>query len=589
MPVSAASFGQIAVLLEVVSREEHREVSKELHARLKAGRPTSYAKLLLRRGVSPATVKQVLRRGASLVAIRCDACGASVGQEKLPRRVEYPCPGCGSLLLGFAAFAKREQERASPAPVVDGEAQTINFRQALPLPPPPEPLSGLATPQALEPEEGLETALFRDVFVLPAEARSAPRDDDETTYAFGQLADSGGEHGLPEGAAVRAAIPPAPRGPGAALSPGGPAFGGPVPGGPVPGGMAPRGPAPGGPAPGATPERAPQAAAPGGARPASRGASGTPEEPARVGPFKVLRGLGQGSMGRVYLAEHEETGERVALKLLKPQFAADQEYLKRFHREAKAAAGDRHEHVVAVIASGLDEALKVNWIAFEFVEGGSLEELLRRRGGSLPEEEALKIGLGIARALEFTAARGIVHRDVKPANVLLTRDGQPKLADLGMARHLDLSTRVTAPGIVLGTPAYLAPEQAMGVEDIDGRADLYALGVCLWEMLTGRLPLDEGVTTEQLIVRHVDEDVPDVRTYKPSVSDAAAQVVAGLCARDRAVRYPQAQAAAADIERVLAGKAPLGARGRLALQKRQEGATGKVSLRPPGAGGPREA
>lgn len=531
MPVSAASFGQVAVLLQVVTKEEHRDLSKELHAALKAGRPTSYAKLLLRRGVSTSTVKTVLRKGSSLESVRCDACGTSIPQAKLPRRTEYPCPRCGSLLLGFAAYARREPARAeAAAPVVeDGEAQTLNFRQALPLPAPP-PSAGLelATP-ALEPEEGLGTALFREVFVLPAD-RGDPRSDDETTNAFGELAESGGDttEGL---AAIRPALPqPAP--------------------------LAGTPPAPG--------------------------------DPAKVGPFRVLRGLGQGSMGRVYLAEREGTGERVALKLLKPQFAADREYLERFHREARAAAGARHPHVVAVSASGNDEALGLHWIAFEYVEGGSLEDLLKRRGGMLEEEEALKVALGIARALEFTASRGIVHRDVKPANVLLARDGQPKLADLGMARHLDLSTRVTAPGIVLGTPAYLAPEQAMGVEDIDGRADLYALGVCLWEMLTGRLPLDEGVTTEQLIVRHVDEDIPDVRLYKPMVSDPTAQVVAGLCARNRDVRYPEAKAAAADIERVLAGKTPLGAKGRLALQKRKEAAppAPKVQLRPPGAPAP---
>ncbi|MEZ6183399.1 MAG: serine/threonine-protein kinase [Planctomycetota bacterium] len=487
MALDAASLGQIAVFLQVVNREEHREISRQLQNGARDGKPNSYARLLLQGGVPTKTVEEILRRGHRLQAVRCDACGTTIPQERLSKRKEYPCAECGSLVLGFRAFSKPR------ADALDGESDEYPQRLS------PTGERVLADPLPPVADAKTQTMAFGTVLALPQRDPEEKVTPAEALLMFGDLAES--YEGVP--------------------------------------------PASGEDSPQARRERRQRAE----------------EERRRVGEYRVKRKIGRGSTGNVYLAQHAETGERVALKILRKQLARDPEYLERFHREVEEAPKERHPNVVGVVGGGYDQGKNLHHLALEYVSGGTLADFLETQGGTLAEPQVLPIVLGIARGLSFIAKHGLVHRDIKPANVMLTNEGEPKLTDLGIARHLARTTRVTQTGVVLGTPAYLAPEQALGVEDIDIRADLFALGVCMWEMLTGRLPLDEGVTTAELIVRHVDEDIPDVRIYAPTVSPEAAQIVNGLCARLREDRYSHPDTVVADLERLLRGESPLGARG----------------------------
>ncbi len=276
-----------------------------------------------------------------------------------------------------------------------------------------------------------------------------------------------------------------------------------------------------------------------------------------IGGYTVERELGEGGMGRVYLARQARLGRLVAVKVLHPDLADDEVYVERFEREAVAAAAFVHPNVVGVIEAGCDEASGDRFIAFEYVEGPSLQQMLELE--PLSERRALEVARGVARALAYSEAKGIVHRDLKPENVLIAPDGTAKLADLGLAKRSGAGDkRLTQTGHIVGTPLYMAPEQALGRVEVDGRADLYALGLCLWASLTGLVPFDEDGRTSslQVLSRHINEDLPDVRARAPHVSEGTARVIATLSARDRDARYASAAAALEDIERVLAGERP---------------------------------
>ncbi|MCO5171998.1 MAG: serine/threonine protein kinase [Planctomycetes bacterium] len=317
-------------------------------------------------------------------------------------------------------------------------------------------------------------------------------------------------------------------------------------------------------------QRAPGPAAPGqtpgeDTRPPSAPAE-PPPMPQRVGGYTVLEPLGTGGMGHVYLARQDSLERLVALKVLRHELARDKNYLERFQREAKAAALFQHPHVVAVIDTGHDPAADLHYIAFEYVDGGSLEGLCRVQG-ALPERRALEVTRAVALALQFAESRRLIHRDLKPANILIGSDGSVKLADLGLVRHAErVGPQVTQEGIILGTPLYMAPEQALG-RDIDIRADIYALGLCLYRMLTGRTPFnerDDTCSTLAILSRHVNEELPDVRASAPDASDGVVRLLADMTAREAERRYRSAVHVTQDIDRVLAGQPPLGARGHLA-------------------------
>ncbi|MHC5012799.1 MAG: protein kinase domain-containing protein, partial [Planctomycetota bacterium] len=207
------------------------------------------------------------------------------------------------------------------------------------------------------------------------------------------------------------------------------------------------------------------------------------------GDWKLLRLIGRGGMGKVYEATDAEGTRRVAVKLLSTDLAADPSFVKRFRREARLLSDLSHPHVVEVFEQG--EADGHLWFVMEYVRGENLRRRLER--GPLPAGEAVQIAGEIASALAYAHGRGIVHRDLKPENVLLDADGHVHLADFGLSRLVrtgghEATTLLTRTDVILGTYEYMAPEQRRGETDLDGRADIFALGVILYEMLTGNLP-----------------------------------------------------------------------------------------------------
>ncbi len=288
-----------------------------------------------------------------------------------------------------------------------------------------------------------------------------------------------------------------------------------------------------------------------------------PELDRKIGKFQLIRPIGAGGMGRVFLARQEKLDRLVAIKILHPDLAQDEVFLERFFREARAAAVFQHPHVVSVIDADQDSLTGDHYIAFEYIEGGSLEDLVRIE--IFKERRALEIMRDITKALCFAESKGIVHRDVKPDNILVGNDGVPKLADLGLAKSFEgeQAKTVTQTGVIVGTPLYMAPEQALGYEAVDIRADIYSLGLVLWRMLTGLTPFDEDGETSSLHIlsRHINEDLPDVRSRNPEISESVSVIVTGMTARERVDRYPSASALLSEIERILAGQAALGPQG----------------------------
>ncbi len=288
--------------------------------------------------------------------------------------------------------------------------------------------------------------------------------------------------------------------------------------------------------------------------------------PTRLGGYTIVEELGRGGMGMVYLARQDSLGRLVAIKVLRAELAKDPICLERFQREARAAALFQHPHVVSIIDTGFDATADAHYIAFEYIDGGSLEGLIKG-AGKLGERRSLEITRAIANALAFAESKGMVHRDLKPANILIGSDGTPKLADLGLARHIDASTpAVTQEGIILGTPLYMAPEQALGRGQLDVRADIYSLGLVLFRMLSGRVPFNEAedtCSTLAILSRHVNEPLQDVRAYAAEVSAGTVQLLADMSAREVEERYRSAVHLVEDVDRLLAGKEPLGARARL--------------------------
>ena len=271
--------------------------------------------------------------------------------------------------------------------------------------------------------------------------------------------------------------------------------------------------------------------------------------------YEIRTQVGRGGMADVYLARDRLLNRRVAVKVLSPTFAADPAFVERFRREAKAAASLNHSNIVAVYDSGQEDG--VSFIVMEYVNGKTLSELLRQYG-TVPPMEAVRIAADIADALEFAHRNGVVHRDVKPGNVLITPEGAVKVTDFGIARA-ESSDTLTKTGNVLGTATYFSPEQAQGFA-LDGRSDVYSLGVVLYEMLTGGAPFvaDSPVSVAYKHVR--EEPVPPSRV-KPDLPRALDRIVLAAMAKDVSQRYPSAQALRADLLRFERGRPLVGVPG----------------------------
>jgi serine/threonine-protein kinase len=265
------------------------------------------------------------------------------------------------------------------------------------------------------------------------------------------------------------------------------------------------------------------------------------------GRYRLDAVVGSGGMSTVFRAFDTVLERQVAIKRMHRDVAADADQLERFRREARAVAQLNHPHVVGVIDAGEDEEA-MPFIVFEFVEGETLKDRIRR-SGRLAIPEALAYAIEIARALGAAHERGIVHRDVKPQNVLIDEEGSAKVTDFGIARTIE-EDGLTAAGRVLGTTDYVAPEQALG-DRVTGQSDLYSLGVVLFEMLTGDVPF-HGDNQVAVAMKHVREELPDLQHARPEASAALAALLDRATAKSTAERYADAAAMIADLEEVLA-------------------------------------
>jgi eukaryotic-like serine/threonine-protein kinase len=249
------------------------------------------------------------------------------------------------------------------------------------------------------------------------------------------------------------------------------------------------------------------------------------------GRYKLEAKLGSGGMSTVYLARDTTLDRPVAVKVMHREMSEQADQLERFRQEARAVAKLSHPNVVAVIDAGEDGGHP--YIVFEYVEGETLKQRINRIG-ALDAQEALAYAIEVARGLTVAHARNMVHRDIKPQNVLIDSEGRAKLTDFGISRQLE-QDGMTATGRVLGTTDYVAPEQAMG-HPVDQRSDVYSLGVVLYEMLVGQVPFSAD-SQVGVAMKHVNEELPDVQQRRPELSAAAALVVERATAKDPARRY----------------------------------------------------
>jgi len=264
------------------------------------------------------------------------------------------------------------------------------------------------------------------------------------------------------------------------------------------------------------------------------------------GRYRVLRKIGGGGMADVYLCEDLTLGRRVALKVLLQRFLDDPNFVERFRREAKAAAGLNQANLVSIYDWG--EVDGTYFIVMEYVEGETLKDLVRRQG-RLGGSEAVRILLQLLAALEFAHRTGIVHRDVKPQNVMLDRHGNVKVTDFGIARAGD--SGMTEAGSILGTAQYLAPEQAKG-QRVDERSDLYSVGIVLYEMLTGTVPF-KGDSAVTVALKHVNEMAAEPAQLVPGLPYALNQIVLKAIAKDPDQRYQTAEQFARDLRSAQVG------------------------------------
>jgi len=272
------------------------------------------------------------------------------------------------------------------------------------------------------------------------------------------------------------------------------------------------------------------------------------------GEYKLLAKLGEGGMGTVYKAKETLAERLVALKVLRKTLAGNQKFTQRFDREAKLAGSLNHANVVSCFSAGVHRGIQ--YISMEYIEGETLKQRMNRKGGKLPEEESLKYALQIAQGLSHAHSKGVVHRDIKPDNVLLGKNGAVKISDFGTAKSFLDEESMTNTGVIVGTPNYISPEQVRGEKNIDHRADLYALGATLYQMLTGRLPFSAS-SALQIMRAHLEDELENPADINPLISGEAVQIVTKLMAKTPDARYKSADDLAEDIQRVLEKKAPL--------------------------------
>ena len=279
------------------------------------------------------------------------------------------------------------------------------------------------------------------------------------------------------------------------------------------------------------------------------------EEPRRLGGrYELGHVLGRGGMAEVHLAHDTRLGRTVAVKTLRADLARDPSFQARFRREAQSAASLNHPAIVAVYDTGEDyiEGISIPYIVMEYVDGSTLRELLHS-GRKLLPERAMEMTIGILQALEYSHRNGIVHRDIKPANVMLTRNGQVKVMDFGIARAMgDSGMTMTQTAAVIGTAQYLSPEQAKG-EQVDARSDLYSAGCLLYELLTVRPPFI-GDSPVAVAYQHVREEPQSPSVFDPEITPEMDAIVLKALTKDPDYRYQSADEMRVDIEACLDGQ-----------------------------------
>ncbi|MCL4203632.1 MAG: protein kinase [Pirellulaceae bacterium] len=279
-------------------------------------------------------------------------------------------------------------------------------------------------------------------------------------------------------------------------------------------------------------------------------------QPVALGDFRILREVGRGGMGAVYEAEQKSLGRRVALKVLRFGAVSEPEAITRFQREAETVAQLHHTNIVPIFSVGTEHG--VNFYAMQFIEGRSLAQVLTDRAGPADPNQVAEWGLQAAEALEHAHRRGVIHRDVKPSNLLLDNDGRIWLTDFGLAKRLDDAT-LSMTGALLGTPRYMSPEQASsGERRIDHRTDIYSLGATLYELATGQ-PVFDGDSPHRVIARIVSDEVTAPRLVRPGLPRDLETILLKCLHKDSAQRYQSARALADDLRAFSDGR-PIAAR-----------------------------
>lgn len=298
----------------------------------------------------------------------------------------------------------------------------------------------------------------------------------------------------------------------------------------------------------------------------------TKDSSSQIPGYKVLGKLGSGAMAVVYKAKQLSLDRTVAVKVLPKKFVQKSDYVERFYKEGRLAAKMNHNNIVQAIDVG--EVGGLYYFVMEYVEGKTLYDDLSK-GKIFSEKEALDIIIQVAKALAHAHSQGLIHRDVKPKNIMISKDNVVKLADMGLARETsDAQAAKHEQGKAFGTPYYIAPEQIRGEVDIDGRADLYSLGGTLYHMVTGRVPF-EATAPAEVMKKHLKEALVPPDHINTALSAGISEVIEVMMAKDKKDRYAHMEEALADLQAVRDGRPPLIARQRFnleALSDLQDGA-----------------
>lgn len=278
------------------------------------------------------------------------------------------------------------------------------------------------------------------------------------------------------------------------------------------------------------------------------------QQQSRLGDYQLLEKLGEGGMGRVYKAKHLPSGEVRALKVLNTELSKNEQFVQRFIREAQAVIGLKHPNIVRCFEARKTLESGIYFMAIEYVDGQSLERNLEKRG-RLSEEEALFILCEVAKGLQAAYEKGIVHRDIKPANILISRSGEVKLADFGLARQNAQGNTITQTGAIMGTPSYISPEQALGEKEIGIASDIYSLGITFFEMLTGHLPFDSD-NPISVCNMHVQKPLPNPLEWSPELSRPCLQLLKMMTAKKPHQRPQNPQVLLELAEAVQRGESP---------------------------------